>query len=95
MYIGETTRRLETRLREHRDVYHKGNTETSAVAEHAWNTLHSIQQDYTTIIGQARGTKELKIMEALDILVTPPDQRLNRDEGLELPGCWMAALKQM
>ena len=95
VYISETTRRLETRLREHRDVHHKGNTETSAVAEHAWNTLHSIQWDNTTIIGQARGTKELKIMEALHILATPPDQRLNQDEGLELLGCWIAALKRM
>ena len=41
-YIGETTRRLDTRLRKHRDAHHKGNTETSAVAEHTWNTLHSI-----------------------------------------------------
>ena len=85
VYISETTRRLETRLREHRDVHHKGYTESLAVAEHTWNILHSIQWDNTTIVGQARGTKELKIMEALHILVTPPDQRLNRDEGLELP----------
>ena len=95
VYIGETTRRLETRLKEHRDAHYKGKTETSAVAEHAWNTLHSIQWDDTTIVGQARGTRELRIMEALHILATPPDQRLNRDEGLELPGCWMAALKRM
>ena len=86
---------METRLREHRDMHHKGNTKTSAVAECAWNNLHSIQWDDTTIVSQARGAKELKIMEALHILATPPDQRLNRDEGLELPGCWMATLKQM
>ena len=86
VYIGETTQRLKTRLKEHRDTHNKGNTETSAVAEHACNTLHSIHWDETTIVGQARGTKELKIMEALHILATPPDQRLNWDEGLELLG---------
>ena len=87
VYIGETTQRLESRLREHRDAHHKGNTETSAVTKNAWNTLHSIQWDDTTIIGQARGMKKMKIMEALHILATSPDQRLNWDEGLELLGC--------
>ena len=33
---GETVRRLETRLREHKDACIKGETEKSAVAEHAW-----------------------------------------------------------
>ena len=68
VYIDETTPRFETRLKEHRDTHNKGNTETSAVAEHAWNTQYSIQWDETAIVGQARGTKELKIMEALHIL---------------------------
>ena len=54
VYISETTRRLETRLREHRDAHYKGNTETSAVAEHNWNTLYSIQWDDTTIVVQTR-----------------------------------------
>ena len=70
VYVDETTRKLETRLKEHRDAHNKGNTETLAVAEHVCNTLHSIQWDETTIVGQARGTKELKIMEALHILAT-------------------------
>ena len=32
VYIGETTQRLETRLKEHRNADNKGNTKTSAVA---------------------------------------------------------------
>ena len=95
VYICDTTKRLETMLKEHRDAHNKGNTETLAVAEHAWNTMHSIHWDETTIVGQARGAKQLKIMEALHILATPTEQRLNQDEGLELPGCWVAALKRM
>ena len=35
VYIGEIIRRLETRLKEHRDVCEKGMIEKSAVAEHA------------------------------------------------------------
>ena len=95
VYIGETTRRLETRLKEHKEAHRKADTETSAVAEHSWNTQHAIKWGETTIIDQARRTKELKIKEALHILTTPSDQRFNRDEGLELPGCWTATMKQM
>ena len=36
VYIGETRRRLEMRLKEHRDTCENGMTEKSAVAEHAW-----------------------------------------------------------
>ena len=32
VYIDETTQRLETRLKEHRDAHNKGNTEISTVA---------------------------------------------------------------
>ena len=34
-----------------------------------------------------------KIMEALNIRMTPSQQRLNRDERLELAGCWMATIR--
>ena len=95
VYIGETIRRLETRLKEHKEAHRKADTETSAVAEHSWNTQHAIQWGETTILDQARRTKELKIKEALHILMTPSHQRLNRDEGLELPGCWTATMRQM
>ena len=78
-----------------RENTQEANTERSAAAEHSWNTHHTIKWGETTIIGQAQGTKELKIKKALHILATPADQRLNRDEGLELPGCWTATMEQM
>ena len=74
VYIGKTIRRLETRLKEHKEAHRKADTETSAVAEHSWNTQHAIQWGETTILDQARRTKELKIKEALHIFI----QRLNR-----------------
>ena len=80
VYIGETIRRLETRLKEHKEVHRKADTETSAVAEHSWNTQHAIQWGETTILDQTRRTKELKIKEAMHILMTPLHQCLNRDE---------------
>ena len=43
VYIGETTRRLETRLKEHKDACIKGFTDKSAIAEHAWTEDHPIR----------------------------------------------------
>ena len=35
------------------------------------------------------------LKEAVHIQITPADERFNRDGGLELPGCWIAALKTL
>ncbi len=42
-YIGETVRRLETRMKEHQDACQKGTLEKSALAEHAWENHHPIK----------------------------------------------------
>ena len=52
-YIGEKVRRLETRLREHKDACKRGETEKSAVAEHAWTEEHPILWDQTKVIDRA------------------------------------------
>ena len=70
-------------------------TEKSAVAEHAWDNKHSINWEETSIIDQARRHKELLLKEALHIHMTPAHQRINRDEGLEFPGCWTATLRRL
>ena len=90
-YIGETVRRLETRMKEHRDACQKGALEKSALAEHAWENHHPIKWEEATVIDQARTNKELLLKEAIHIRLQHP--HLNRDGGLELPGCWVAALK--
>ena len=95
VYIGETIWRFEIRLKEHKEAHRKADTKISAVAEHSWNTHHAIQWVETTILDQARRTKELKIKEALHIHMTLSHQHLNRDEGLELPGCWMVTMRWM
>ena len=89
-YVGETVRRLETRVKEHRDVCQKGTLKKPALAEHPWESHHPIKWEETTVVDQARTPMELLLKEAIHIwLLKPP---LNRDGGLELPGCWMAAL---
>ena len=45
-------------------------------------------------VDMARQPSELLLKEAIHIHMTPAEERLNRDTGLELPGCWVAALRR-
>ena len=45
MYIGETKRALEVRIKEHQTATMRGELEKSAVSEHAWNHHHQILWD--------------------------------------------------
>ena len=90
-YIGETVRRLETRVKEHRDACHKGALKKSALAEHTWKNHHPIKWEEVLVVDRARTAKELLAKEAIHICLNCPS--LNRDESLELPECWIAALK--
>ena len=85
--------RLETRLKEHRDVCERGMMEKSAVAEHAWENRHPIDWGETTVLDHGRG-QELLLKEALHIQMTPSEEHFNRDGGLEVPGCWTAVMRR-
>ena len=76
-YIGETIRRLETRMKEHKDACEKGLTERSAIAEHAWNEHHPIERKAAATVDKAKGRKELALKEVLHIQLTPKEQRFN------------------
>ena len=82
---------LEARVKEHRDAYQEGALEKSALAEHAWMNHHPIKWEEVSVIDQARTAKKLLVKEAIHVQRNPPS--LDRNGGLELPKCWMAALK--
>ena len=42
----------------------------------------------------ARHPRELLLKETIHIQMTPAEEQLNRDTGLELPGIWVAALRR-
>ena len=92
VYVGKTIRRLETRLKEHRDTCSKGNTERSAVAEHVWEHEHVIQWNDTVILDNAERHKEFLVKEALHICTTAKDRNFNRDQGIEVSRCWVTAI---
>ena len=77
-YIGETTRRLETRMKEHQEACCRGMLERSAVAEHAWTHHHPIKCEDTRVIDLARRPKVLQLKKALHIQ-TGAEELLNRD----------------
>ena len=73
VYIGETKRRVGTRLKEHKDACVGGHTHKSAIAEHAWAEDHPINWSGTKILQRTSHTLELVMKEALCIQSTPTD----------------------
>ena len=95
IHIGEIKRRLETRLKEHKEACVKGQTTKSAIAEHAWLEGHPINWDGTRILQRASHTMELVMKEAMCIQSTPTDSWFNRDSRYELPDCWIALNRKL
>ena len=88
VYIGETKRALETRIKEHKATTRRG--EKVAIAEHAWGQHYSILWEETSKLYQAKNTT-LRIKEALHIHLTD-FQLINRDEGAAILECWQLVL---
>ena len=67
-----------------------GLTDKSAIAKHAWTNGHPICWDATKVLQRASRTMELVMKESLSIRTKPESERFNRDNGFELPNCWIA-----
>ena len=82
---------LEARVKEHRDACQNGALENSALAEQTLKNYHPIKWEEVSVVDRAKTAKELLVKEAIHIWLSHPS--LNKDGALELPGCWMGALK--
>ena len=91
-YIGETKRALETRIGEHQAAVRRGETEKSAVADHAWTKQHNQKWENTTIIDSAKNKHTLQIKEALHIQLAGRDRLFNRDCGVATSECWSSII---
>ena len=49
-YVGQTGRRLNQRLREHRRAVESGDCANSALAEHAWGCHHPVDWDHVRVL---------------------------------------------
>jgi len=63
----------QTRIKEHRAATRRGETEKSAIAEHAWGQQHPILWEETSVLDQAKNNTTLLIKEALHIRLTDLD----------------------
>ena len=97
VYIRETIRQLEARLKEHWNACERGTLENSTVAEHVWERHHPINWEETIVLIHARQHKEVVLKKALYVYIQkiPVEDRLHCDAGLELPNCWMTTLRRL
>ena len=66
VYIGETRRRLETQIKDHKDAYRKGELGKSAITEHPWNHHHPIRKE-NLVNDRDSKWRELLVKEGMHI----------------------------
>ena len=71
VYVGETQRRLEMQIKEHRDACNKEDAGKSAIAEHQWDQQHQVNWEGTRVLDRASRPVQLRVKEAL--IVHPED----------------------
>jgi hypothetical protein len=90
VYIGETGRKISTRIKEHQRSAKYCHFSQSALAEHWMETGHSVQYDKATRLAPSQSYFARKHREALEILKHPDN--LNRDKGYQTNPIWHTAL---
>jgi predicted GIY-YIG superfamily endonuclease len=86
VYIGQTGRSIETRVKEHQRHIRLQHPDNSAVAEHSINLDHRIQLHNTTILSTKSRYLDRMIREAIEIELQP--NNMNREDGLRLSRSW-------
>lgn len=86
IYIGQTRRNLETRLKEHvreaERARKKPSTDfRSKVAEHIIAENHTISRDDIQMANHITDSRKLDAAESIEIYKTPDNMLLNRDQG--------------
>lgn len=81
-YIGETCRKIRTRISEHKHCCKIMDTQRSELAEHILQTGHTINwDDVARISGYGENSKKRKIMEACEILTRTNVMNRRLEEG--------------
>ena len=84
VFVGETRRTAEQRVKEHKSDTRLGHLDKSAVAEHAHTTRHHVHWKAMVVEREQHGRKR-KVKEALHIYcITRKDGSMNQDRGLHL-----------
>ncbi|KAJ4434821.1 hypothetical protein ANN_23392 [Periplaneta americana] len=93
VYIGQTGRTIEDRIKEHKRSLRLYYPEKSAVAQHSIEKEHKILFDHTKVINKSSHYWDRTIKEAIEIKLEK--NNFNRDSGLQLSQAWTPALDQL
>ena len=92
VYIGETGRPMQDRIKEHDRDIRLARTETSTVSEHAHNTGHKSLWNEVKFIDRDPYYYTRRVKEAIHIRLYP--NNINRDSGIEILEAWMTTIKK-
>ncbi|XP_078384814.1 uncharacterized protein LOC144667294 [Oculina patagonica] len=92
VYIGETGRPMQDRIKEHDRDIRLARTQTSAVVEHTNNTGHYPLWNEVKFIDRDSHWYTRRVKEAIHIRLHP--NNINRDSGIEIPEAWMPTIKK-
>ena len=94
VYIGETGRPKQDRIKEHDRDIRFARTETSAVSEHANNTGHKPLWNEVKFIDRDPHYYTRRVKEAIHIRLHPDNINRDSGHGIEIPEAWMPTIKK-
>ena len=92
VYIGETGRPMQDRIKEYERDIRLARTQTSAVSEHANDTGHNPLWNEVKFIDRDHHWYTRRVKEGIHIRLHP--HNINRGSGIEIPKAWMPTIKK-
>ena len=92
VYIGETGRAMQDRIKEHDRDLRLARTQTSAVSEHADETGHLPIGKEVKFIDRDPHWYTRRVKEAIHVRLHP--NNINRDSGIEIPEAWIPTIRK-
>ena len=92
VYIGETGRAMQDRIKEHDRDIRLAHTQTSAVSEHANKTGHLPLWNQVKFIDRDPHRYTRRVKEAIQIRLR--SNNINRDSGIEIPEAWIPTIRK-